>query len=83
MPKTSLQALLISYRSQAEWLTSQAEEFETGARKMTGKIRGNEIDMSPDIAVEYRHKARNLLTVIQAAERLYAKDEKHSEYWCG
>ena len=73
MPQASFKALLLCYRNEAEWLTAQAEQFECGERKLTGKIRGKEIDMSPNIAAEYRHKARNLLTVIQAAERLYAE----------
>jgi hypothetical protein len=73
MPQASLDALLVAYREQAKWLVAQAVEFETGARSVTGKMRGQEIDLTPNVAAEYRHKAGNLIAIIQAYERLHGK----------
>jgi len=73
MPQASLNALLAACNDQAKWLQAQAVEFERGAQKVFGYLEGNEIDLSADIATEYRHKAGNLLAIIQAYERLYAK----------
>jgi hypothetical protein len=60
MPQASLNALLIAYQSEIAWLIAQAEEFETGQRKVTGKIAGQEVDISSNYAAEYRHKAGNM-----------------------
>lgn len=73
MPLASLNALLSAYHDQAKWLVAQAVDFETGARKVFGYLEGNEIDLSADMATEYRHKAGNLLAIIHAYERLHAK----------
>ena len=74
MPQASLNALLIAYREQITWLLAQAVEFETGARKVTAQMRGKEIDLSPNVAVEYRHKAGNMEAVLAAFDRLHAKE---------
>ncbi|HWY64322.1 MAG TPA: hypothetical protein VNX61_03840 [Rhizomicrobium sp.] len=73
MPQASLNALLVAYRAEIDWLLTQAVEFETGQRKLTGRIGGKEVDLSPNIAAEYRHKAGNMHAVLQAYERLHAK----------
>ena len=73
MPQASLNALLVAYHDQATWLVTQAVEFETGARKVFGYLEGKEIDLSADLATEYRHKAGNLLAIIHAYERLHAR----------
>jgi hypothetical protein len=52
---------------------AQAVEFETGVRKITGQMRGQETDISPNVAAEYRHKAGNLMAIIEAYERLHRK----------
>jgi len=65
--------LLKAYREQAVWLETQAAEFESGVRKISGLMRGKEIDLSPNVAAEYRHKAGNLIAIIEAYERLHGK----------
>ena len=73
MPQASLHALLVAYQAQIDWLLAQAADFESGDRKVTGKIGGKEVDLSPNIAAEYRHKAGNMQAIMQAYERLHAK----------
>jgi len=74
MPKASLHALIVAYQAQIDWLIAQAADFESGARKVTGRIGGKDVDISPNIAAEYRHKAGNMEAVMQAYERLHAKE---------
>ena len=74
MPKASLHALIIAYQAQIDWLIAQAADFESGARKVTGRIGGKDVDISPNIAAEYRHKAGNMEAIMQAYERLHAKE---------
>lgn len=74
MPKASLSALIAAYQAQIDWLLSQAADFESGARKVTGRIGGKDVDISPSIAAEYRHKAGNMEAIMQAYERLHAKE---------
>jgi len=73
IPQASLHALLAAYNEQINWLLTQAKEFESGERKLSGQMRGKEIDLSPNIAAEYRHKAGNMQAVLAAYERLHAK----------
>jgi len=73
MPQASLHALLLAYQTEIGWLLAQAEEFETGQRKITGKVAGQEVDISASYAAEYRHKAGNMQAVLQAYERLHAQ----------
>ena len=75
MPRASLQALLVAYQAQIDWLLAQAEDFESGARKVSGRIGGKEVDLSPNLATEYRHKAGNMQAIMQAYERLHAKED--------
>ena len=72
MPQAALDALLIAYRAQIDWLLTQASEFGTGQRKLSGRIGGKEVDISPNIAAEYRHKAGNMRAILEAYERLHA-----------
>jgi len=74
MPKASLHALIVAYQAQIDWLIAQAADFESGARKVTGRIGGKDVDISPNIAAEYRHKAGNMEAIMQAYERLHAKE---------
>jgi hypothetical protein len=74
MPRASLQALIVAYQAQIDWLIAQAVDFESGARKVTGRIGGKEVDISPNIAAEYRHKAGNMEAIMQAYERLHARE---------
>ena len=73
MPEASLHALMVAYKAQIDWLLVQAEEFESGLRKITGKVGGNEVDISSAYAEEYRHKAGNMHAILAAYERLHAK----------
>lgn len=73
MPQASLNALLDAYQAQIDWLLRQAGEFERGERWVCAKMRGKKIDLSPNIAAEYRHKAGNMQAIMQAYERLHAK----------
>jgi hypothetical protein len=75
MPLASLHALINAYQAQIEWLLIQAEEFESGQRKVSGRIGGKEVDISPNFAAEYRHKAGNMQAIMEAYKRLHAKGE--------
>ena len=74
MPQASLNALIAAYQAQIDWLLVQAAEFESGQRWVCGKIGGKAVDISPNIAAEYRHKAGNMQAIMQAYERLHAKE---------
>lgn len=73
MPQASLHALLVAYQAEIDWLLTQAEQFEMGDRKVLARMRGDEIDLSANIAAEYRHKAGNMQAILAAYERLHAK----------
>ena len=73
MPKASLYAMIGAYQAQIEWLITQATEFESGERKITGQLNRHEIDLSATTAAEYRHKAGNMQAILEAYERLHAK----------
>jgi hypothetical protein len=78
MPQASLNALLVAYRCEIDWLLTQAVEFESGARKVSGRIGGKEFDLSPNIAAEYRHKAGNMQAILAAYDRLHAREVNRS-----
>ena len=71
MPQASLNALIVAYQAQIDWLLTQAAEFEKGERKVMGRIGGKDVDLSLNIAAEYRHKAGNMEAIMQAYERLH------------
>ena len=73
MPQASLYALIAAYQAQIEWLITQATELESGERKVMAHVRGQDIDLSSNIAAEYRHKAGNMQAILEAYERLHAK----------
>jgi hypothetical protein len=75
MPQASLQALILAYQAQIDWLLFQADEFEKGERKLIAHMRGSEVDLTPNIALEYRHKAGNMEAILQAYHRLHAKEQ--------
>jgi hypothetical protein len=72
MPQASLHALIVAYQAQVDWLLMQADDFESGQRKVSGRIGGKDVDISTNIAAEYRHKAGNMLAIKAAYERLNA-----------
>jgi hypothetical protein len=74
MPQASLNAMLAAYRAQIDWLLAQAEEFEKGHRQIAGRVGGKEVDVSHAYAAEYRHRAGNMQAVLEAYERLHAKE---------
>jgi hypothetical protein len=78
MPQASLIALLDAYQAQIDWLLRQAAEFESGERKLWGRIGGKEVDISANIAAEYRHKAGNMEAIRQAYQRLHARESSAS-----
>lgn len=73
MPQASLHALISAYEAQIEWLLIQAQEFESGLRKVSGRVAGKEVDITAAFAAEYRHKAGNMQAIMQAYERLHAQ----------
>jgi hypothetical protein len=74
MPKASLQAVIAAYQAQIDWLLTQAADFESGDRRVSGRIGGKEVDISPNIAAEYRHKAGNMQAILEAYDRLHAQE---------
>lgn len=74
MPRASLDQLVIAYRDLANWLLDQASELETGERKVVAHMRGRETDLTHNYVAEFRHKAHNLLAVLEAFERIRAQD---------
>jgi hypothetical protein len=59
---------------------SHYQQFaDAGARKVTGFMRGKEIDLTANVAAEYRYKARNLIVIIEVYERLHAPAEASAE----
>ena len=74
MPQASQDALVAAYQAQIDWLLTQAAEFETGHRQLLAGMRGKEIDLSPNIAAEFRHKAGNMQAILEAYVRLHAKE---------
>ena len=75
MPQAALSAIIVAYQAQIDWLLVQAEEFESGQRRVCGKIAGKDVDITSNYAAEYRHKAGNMEAIMQAYERLHAKGE--------
>jgi hypothetical protein len=73
MPQAAQEHLLLAYKHQIDWLLALADEFESGARRLMGKVAGQEIDLTPNVAEECRHRAGNMQAVLQAYERLHAK----------
>lgn len=73
MPKASEEHLLLAYKHQIDWLLALAEEFDGGARRCSGNVAGKEIDLTPHLAEECRHRAGNMQAVLEADERLHAK----------
>ena len=76
MPQASLNAMVIAYGDIAKWLLAQAEHFEAGDRKIVAHMRGQNLDLTANYVAEYRHKARNLLAILQAYERLNPQGPK-------
>jgi hypothetical protein len=73
MPKASEEHLLLAYRHQIDWLLALADEFDSGARRVMGRVGSNDIDLTPNLAEECRHRAGNMQAVLQAYERLHAR----------
>lgn len=73
MPQAALNALLLEYQHQADWLDAQAADLESGACKIVSCGAGEEVDLTDVMIAEYRHKAANMRAVILAFERLSAK----------
>jgi hypothetical protein len=78
MPQASLHALMVAYQVQIDWLLIQAQEFESGQRKVSGRIGGKDVDISPNYAAEYRHKAGNMQAILEAYHRLHTSQQVHA-----
>ncbi len=74
MPEAAREALLQVYQNQVDWLLELAAEFESGARKASGRIGENEVDLSSNFAAEFRHRAGNMQAILQAYDRLHMKN---------
>lgn len=74
MPKASEEHLLLAYRHQIDWLLALADELSGEGRRVLGQVAGKEIDLTPHLAEECRHRAGNMQAVLQAYERLHAKE---------
>jgi hypothetical protein len=73
MPQAALNALLVEYQHQADWLEAQAADLASGARRIIAKGVGGDVDLTDVMIEEYKHKAANMRAVILAFERLHAK----------
>ena len=75
MPLAVAQDVLkASYRGQCAWLLACATELEAGDARIVRRVEGKEVDVSAHTAIEYRHRAANLEHIIQAYERIDAKE---------
>jgi len=68
--------MIVAYRDLADWLLAHAAELETGERRIVAHMRGQETDLTPNYVVEYRHKANNLLAILQAYERVRSQEPR-------
>jgi hypothetical protein len=68
MDKT--EALLKHMRDLAAWLEIQAREFDSGHFHL------NDDEETAEIAAAYRHKLKNVEAVVQAYNRLAARENK-------
>lgn len=73
MSMTPEDALLIACRHEEAWLSAQLAEFESGARRVVGRMRGREIDLTANYIIEFHHKVVKLRTILGAYERLRSK----------
>jgi len=73
MDKT--EALLNHMRDLAAWLEIQARDFDNGDARHFHDGQ----DDSADAAANYRHRLRNIVAVVQAYNRLTARDEIREE----
>lgn len=73
MPRASEEHLLLAYRHQIDWLLALAQELDGEGRRVVGRVAGKEIDITPQLSEECRHRAGNMQAVLEAYERLHAK----------
>jgi hypothetical protein len=73
MSTTPEEALLIACRHEEDWLSAKLAEFETGARRVVGRVRDRDIDLTTGYVIEFHHKLVNLRTILRAYERLRSK----------
>jgi hypothetical protein len=74
MPRASEEHLLLAYRHQIDWLMTLASELDGKTRRVVGHVGGKEIDLTPHLAEECRHRAGNMEAVLQAYERFHTKE---------
>jgi hypothetical protein len=76
MPQATINQVLVAYRDLADWLLAHADELEAGERKVVAHMRGHDIDLTPNYVAEYRHKAHNLLAILEAYERIRSHEPR-------
>lgn len=74
MPKASEEHLLLAYKHQIAWLMTLAGELDGKSCRVLGHVAGKEIDLTSHLVEECRHRAGNMEAVLQAYERLHAKE---------
>ena len=68
----ALEALKAAYRGQCTWLIAWSKELEAGETRIVRRVNGSEVDITDQTAIDYRHRAANLESIIVAYERLNA-----------
>jgi hypothetical protein len=66
----ALDALKAAYRGQIAWLLAWAFELDAGETRIIRKAKGADIDITAEIAADYRLKAVQLESIVTAYERL-------------
>ncbi len=69
----ALEGLKAAYRGQCSWLLAWARELEAGEIRVIRRSNGSNVDVTDQTAIDYRHRAANLESIIAAYERLDAK----------
>jgi hypothetical protein len=78
MPDIAFQSLKQACHQQVLWLQAHAAEYERGKCQLLESCDGAIKDKSAEIAEQFRHQANNLQAVIDAYERLVAKQNPSS-----
>jgi hypothetical protein len=73
MPDKGLAALKQAYQQHVEWMHTHAEKLETGKVQHLEQDGHLVVNRSQELAEDFRHRANNLLALIEAYERLSTK----------
>jgi hypothetical protein len=61
--------LKAAFRGQSDWLNAKAHEMELGNLKMIRRVDGSDVDVSPDVALDYRARAATLQSLVEAYDQ--------------